>query len=87
MPPNQSMLEALEAAGADLMYDCRKGECGLCEVRVAGLDGDIDHRDVFLSNRQHREGKRLCTCVSRIAGTSVTIDPAWRGDGAFAMAS
>jgi hypothetical protein len=42
---------------------------------------------VFLSDRQHRDGKRLCACVSRIAGTSVTIDPAWRGDGAFAMAS
>ena len=28
----QSMLEALEAAGVDMMFDCRKGECGLCQV-------------------------------------------------------
>ena len=34
--PDESMLEALEAAGADMMFDCRKGECGLCEVRMLG---------------------------------------------------
>ena len=37
--PGRSMLEALEAAGVDMMFDCRKGECGLCEVRVLDLDG------------------------------------------------
>ncbi|MCC4250274.1 MULTISPECIES: PDR/VanB family oxidoreductase [Microbacterium] len=81
VPPNQSMLEALEAAGADLLYDCRKGECGLCEVRVAALDGDIDHRDVFYSERQRDASTRMCCCVSRVVaptgGTTgvVTILP------------
>ena len=28
------MLEALTRAGVDLMYDCRKGECGLCLLDV-----------------------------------------------------
>ncbi|WP_392668491.1 2Fe-2S iron-sulfur cluster-binding protein [Streptomyces sp. LN785] len=28
----QSMLEALEEAGVDVMSDCRKGECDLCQV-------------------------------------------------------
>lgn len=64
--PNQSMLEALEAAGADMLYDCRKGECGLCEVRVTHLDGDIDHRDVFYSERQRNAREKMCCCVSRV---------------------
>ena len=29
-----SMLEALEACGADMMCDCRRGECGLCQQYV-----------------------------------------------------
>ncbi len=64
--PHQTMLEALEEAGADLLFDCRKGECGLCEVRVAQLEGVIDHRDVFYSERQRDAETKLCCCVSRI---------------------
>ena len=48
------MLEALEDAGAEIMFDCRKGECGLCEVRITELSGTIDQRDVFYSKRQRR---------------------------------
>ena len=67
---DQTMLEALEAAGADMMFDCRKGECGLCEVRVLDLDGDIDHRDVFYSERQKDARSKLCCCVSRVVSTT-----------------
>lgn len=66
VPPTQTLLEALEAAGVDAMYDCRKGECGICEARVIGLDGDIDHRDVFYSERQRDAKSKLCPCVSRV---------------------
>src|SRR4051794_31426037 len=65
VPHDVSMLEALELAGADMMFDCRRGECGLCEVRVLAVDGAIDHRDVFFSDTQHQRGDRMCTCVSR----------------------
>ncbi|MGK5172374.1 PDR/VanB family oxidoreductase [Geodermatophilus sp. CPCC 205761] len=61
-----SMLEALEACGADLMFDCRRGECGLCQVKVIEVEGVIDHRDVFLSQEQHQAGDRLQCCVSRV---------------------
>ena len=66
VPKDRSMLEALEAAGADLMFDCRKGECGLCEVDVLDIFGDIDHRDVFYSERQQEASAKMCCCVSRI---------------------
>ena len=62
-----SLLEALVAAGADMMYDCRKGECGLCEVNVSSVQGRIDHRDVFLSDDEKATDASLCICVSRVA--------------------
>jgi vanillate O-demethylase ferredoxin subunit len=61
----RSMLEALEDAGVDMMFDCRKGECGLCEVRILRLEGGIDHRDVFYSDRQQNAAEKMCCCVSR----------------------
>jgi len=74
--PQQSMLEALEAAGVDMMFDCRKGECGLCEVRVLELDGVIDHRDVFYSERQQHAAQKMCCCVSRTVTAPGDTHPA-----------
>jgi ferredoxin-NADP reductase len=78
---DQTMLSALRDAGVDVMFDCRKGECGLCEVTILGVDGSVDHRDVFYSQRQRRASQRMCCCVSRITGNdgqaglpAVTID-------------
>ncbi|MEF9872127.1 MULTISPECIES: PDR/VanB family oxidoreductase [Micrococcaceae] len=65
VPQGRSMLEALEDAGADMMSDCRKGECGLCEVRITEITGRIDHRDVFYSERQKRQSSKMNCCVSR----------------------
>ena len=45
---------------------CRATSCGLCQVKVLGVDGVIDHRDVFLSEEQHAAGDRLQACVSRV---------------------
>ena len=64
---DETLLEALTRAGVDLMYDCRKGECGLCLLDVASVDGALDHRDVFLSADQQAGGRSLATCVSRVA--------------------
>lgn len=85
VPADATLLEALESAGADMMFDCRKGECGLCEVKVLDVVGAIDHRDVFLSDAQHERDDRLMACVSRVvsprtgrlgvgAGAAVSID-------------
>ena len=76
---DETLLEALARAGADLMYDCRKGECGLCLLDVTSVDGALDHRDVFLSSDQQASGRSLATCVSRVvarpgSGTRPTVD-------------
>ena len=66
---NETLLEALARAGVDLMYDCRKGECGLCLLDVSGVEGVLDHRDVFLSTAQQAQGRTISTCVSRVASS------------------
>lgn len=79
VPPDQPLLDALEAAGIEVMSDCRRGECGLCAMDVLSLEGQIDHRDVFLSEREKQENTRICACVSRVVGR-VTLDTAWRAE-------
>lgn len=64
---DQTMLDALVEAGADLMWDCRKGECGLCAMAVSDLVGELDPRDVFFSERQQLAADRACMCVARVA--------------------
>ncbi len=78
VPANQSMLDALEAAGVAMIYDCRRGECGLCAVRIIEADGIVDHRDVFFSDSQRAANTHLCTCVSRGVGGTLVIDTADR---------
>jgi ferredoxin len=76
--PDQSLLEALTGAGIDMVYDCQRGECGLCAVDVLATEAEIDHRDVFFSAAEKREGKRMCACVSRLAGGRAVIDVGYR---------
>ena len=76
---NKTILQALEEAQVEVMYDCKKGECGLCQVDVLEYSGDIDHRDFFFSESEKGENNKLCACVSRVANGHIVIDTAYRG--------
>jgi ferredoxin len=78
VPVGQTMLEAMEAAGIDMIFDCRRGECGLCALPILATEGVVDHRDVFFSEKEKAANTKLCTCVSRVVGGSITIDTADR---------
>jgi ferredoxin-NADP reductase len=78
VPQNQTMLEALEAAGIEMIFDCRRGECGLCALTILHVDGIVDHRDVFFRDVEKTANSKLCTCVSRVVGRSITVDTADR---------
>ena len=79
VPSDTTLLEALEGAGVPTISDCRRGECGLCAMDVVSVQGEIDHRDVFLSAHEKAACQRICVCVSRAVG-NVTLDSAWRPD-------
>ena len=76
---DQTLLDALIGAGVDMIYDCQRGECGLCAVKVLEREGEIDHRDVFLSSEQKAENSRMCSCVSRLTRGHAVIDIGYRG--------
>ena len=69
-----SILDALNAAHVPVLWDCRRGECGLCPLPVVSADGPIDHRDRYLSEDEHASGQTLCICVSRIRGKRLVLD-------------
>lgn len=77
---NRTLLNALTDAGVDMMWDCLRGECGLCAAKVLAVDGELDHRDVFLSEEQQRDGETIVTCVSRAVGGAIEIDTGFRPD-------
>ncbi len=79
VPADCTLLEALDAAGVQTLWDCKRGECGLCAMDVIAVDGEVDHRDVFLSEHEKAAATRICACVSRAVGT-LTLDSAYRAD-------
>jgi ferredoxin len=59
---NEGILGAGLQAGVSLAFDCRKGRCKTCMVRV---DGIIDQSDAWLiSNEELAEGYALI-CVGK----------------------
>ncbi|MFL1524160.1 PDR/VanB family oxidoreductase [Pseudomonas sp. O230] len=67
----QSVLDAMLQAGLDPMFDCRRGDCGVCVAQV--IDGQPDHRDICLSERERASGS-FCTCVSRARSALLVLD-------------
>ena len=81
IPGDRSMLDVLNEAGHEVLSYCRRGECGVCAIDVVGVDGEIDHRDVFFSDHQKRENRKICPCVSRARGV-ITVDTLHRTQAA-----
>jgi len=79
VPANQTLLDSLNNAGFDVMSDCLRGECGLCVVDILECSGVVDHRDMFFSEEQKAENRKMCACVSRVVNGNVVIDTAYRG--------
>lgn len=68
----QSIIEALEDGGVDVMYDCQRGDCGICQCDV--ISGTPDHRDVVLSEDEKASGKVMQICVSRSKSPRLVLD-------------
>ena len=68
---DQTLLQALQAAGLDVPCDCNEGLCGTCEVAV--LAGEVDHRDQVLSPSERATHQRMMACCSRAAGTGLVL--------------
>jgi len=58
--PGTTLLDAMEAAGAWIPSDCKRGECGACIASYSG--GRPLHRDHCLTEAQREHS--MCPCVS-----------------------
>ncbi|WP_071333802.1 PDR/VanB family oxidoreductase [Burkholderia contaminans] len=74
VPPELSLLEAIEGAGLDMPYLCRGGACGHCETDVLELDGEIEHRDIWLSDDIKASNRKMMPCVSRAKCKKLVLD-------------
>ncbi|HHC4213664.1 TPA: 2Fe-2S iron-sulfur cluster-binding protein [Klebsiella pneumoniae] len=69
---NTSILDALNNANVEVLWDCRRGECGVCVQHIVSADGPVIHRDVCLDD-DDKTGS-MCICVSRLKGKKITLD-------------
>jgi phthalate 4,5-dioxygenase reductase component len=70
VPAGTSILEALRGAGHVLPSSCESGTCGTCRTRY--LEGEPDHRDLVLSDREKRD--EIMICVSRAKSPVLVLD-------------
>ncbi|MFC3574030.1 PDR/VanB family oxidoreductase [Streptomyces yaanensis] len=70
--PDVSVLDAVRAAGVEVLYSCTEGTCGTCETDV--LDGTPDHRDSVLTDEEREAGETMLICVSRCRGKRLVLD-------------
>jgi ferredoxin-NADP reductase len=61
---NELIIEVLEESTGcvDLIYDCQRGDCGICQTDV--VSGVPDHRDVVLSEAEKADRARSCKFAS-----------------------
>lgn len=72
VPADQTLLDCLIEQGCDPLFDCKRGECGVCAVPV--LEGEVDHRDYVLSADEKSAGKVIQVCISRAKGPRLVLD-------------
>ncbi|MDS1139531.1 PDR/VanB family oxidoreductase [Pusillimonas sp. SM2304] len=72
VPADKTILDVLEEAGCDPLYDCRRGECGVCQATV--LEGTPDHRDYYLSDAERDAGDVIQICISRSHSDRLVLD-------------
>ncbi|GAA3848666.1 PDR/VanB family oxidoreductase [Streptomyces coacervatus] len=70
--PDVSVLDAVRAAGVEVLFSCTEGTCGTCETDV--LEGTPDHRDSVLTDEERESGETMMICVSRCRGGRLVLD-------------
>ncbi|MDD3353822.1 PDR/VanB family oxidoreductase [Zoogloea sp.] len=72
VPPSQTVVAALRQAGVEIEVSCEQGVCGTCLTRV--LEGEVDHRDNYLTDEEKAANDQFLPCCSRARGTLLVLD-------------
>ncbi len=72
VPAGTTIMEVLRANGVEVASSCETGACGTC--RVAVLDGEPVHNDVYLDDTEKQQGDQMMVCVSRARSDRLVLD-------------
>ncbi|NVK41095.1 MAG: oxidoreductase [Oceanospirillaceae bacterium] len=72
VPADKSALEVLLDQDIDIPYSCEDGVCGTCITRV--LEGEPDHRDMFMEPAEHAANDQFTPCCSRAKSKRLVLD-------------
>jgi len=72
IPADRSVLEVLLEREIDIPFACEEGVCGTCAVRL--LEGEPDHRDLFMSEQEHASNEEFAPCCSRARSKRLVLD-------------
>jgi vanillate O-demethylase ferredoxin subunit len=70
--PDQTVVQALQEAGVQIPISCEQGICGTCITRV--LEGEPDHRDLFLTLAEQACDDQFTPCCSRAKSPILVLD-------------
>jgi len=72
VPADQSLLNVLEDQGYFIPVACEEGVCGTCITGL--LNGEGDHKDVFMTEDEHAKMDKITPCCSRAKSKRLTLD-------------
>ena len=72
VPADKTVLAALADNGIQIATSCEQGVCGTCVTRV--LEGEPQHRDLFLSDDERKRNDRFAPCCSRANSRTLVLD-------------
>lgn len=67
-----SVVEALASVGIAVEVSCQEGVCGTCLVDV--IEGEVDHRDVYLTDEEKAASDQMLVCCSRAKSSRLVLD-------------
>lgn len=70
--PDETVVQVLERHGVDIAISCEQGVCGTCLTRV--LEGEVDHRDLFLTEQEQAANDQFTPCCSRAKSPLLVLD-------------
>ena len=72
VPAGATVMDVLRSNGVEVASSCETGACGTC--RVAVLDGEPVHNDVYLNDTEKQQGDQMMVCVSRARSDRLVLD-------------
>ncbi|MBP2293266.1 PDR/VanB family oxidoreductase [Azospirillum rugosum] len=69
---DETIAQALDKAGVDILTSCEQGVCGACLTRV--LEGEPDHRDAYQTAEEKAANSHVTICCSRSKSPLLVLD-------------